>query len=176
MQALLNAGLSRLSGYVCVFVGGALHLVHSWLFGAIESRHQHLREAEFFRPGDPVLLIRPEFFDTEVRAYASNTLIVQNFAKCGAFVFGKAGEARIGITDRRTQLDGLKSGGSELLDGAGKILGDHVPDRPSLASDGHAERIGGKTRRSSGRQKKGRPGGRLPRLSKRLFFYLRQRR
>jgi len=69
MQALLNAGLSRLFGHFVVFVGGA-RFTSSMVgfFGAIESRDKHLREAEILRPGDAVLLIRPEFFDTEVRA------------------------------------------------------------------------------------------------------------
>ena len=43
-----------------------------------------------------------------------------------------------GVTDRRAQLDRLKSGVGKLLDRAGKILGDHFPDRPRLTSNRHA--------------------------------------
>jgi hypothetical protein len=38
----------------------------------------------------------------------------------------------------------LKSRCGKHLDGAGKVLGDHIPYRPSLTSNRHAERIGAK--------------------------------
>src|SRR5580658_31387 len=66
-------------------------------------------------------------------------------------------EALIRVTHRRAQFNRLKSGRSELLDGARKVLGNHFPDRPSLASDGHAQRISAQLQH---------PGGNKPRRSR----------
>ena len=72
--------------------------------------------------------------------------IAQDSPQLGPCVFGEAGEAGVGVTHRRAQLDRLKSGLGKLLDRAGKVLGDHLPDRPRLTPNGHAKRIGAKLR------------------------------
>src|ERR1022692_2521507 len=68
--------------------------------------------------------------------------IAEHSAQLGPFVFGEAGEAGVGVTHRRAQFDRLKTDLGKLLDGAGKVLGDHIPDVIGLASDWHAQRIG----------------------------------
>jgi len=144
MKALLDAGLGGEFGHFVVFVGGALHIVQSRFGGAAEGWDDHLRQAEIFCPGNPGRLIVAEFDDGEVRTHAGDTGVVQNFAELGSGVFGEASEAGIGVTCRRAELNGLKSGVGKLLDGAGKVLGNHFPDGPGLAANGHAKRIGAK--------------------------------
>src|SRR6267378_1066789 len=85
-----------------------------------------------------------------MRTHTRHTRIAQNSSELGSRVFGETGEARIRVTYRRAQLNRLKSGLGKLFDGAGKILGDHVSDRPRLASEGHAERIGAKLQTTCG--------------------------
>jgi hypothetical protein len=81
-------------------------------------------------------------------AFTFHTGIAQDFPQFGPFVFGEAAEAAIGVSHRRAQLDPLKSGVGKLLDRAGKVLGDHLPDGISLTSYGHAKRIGAKLPRA----------------------------
>ena len=115
VKSLLDAGLGRLLAHFVVFVGRSLHVIHGRFLGPVEAGHQHLREADIFRPGNGALLIFSEFLDAEVRADASDTGIAQNFAELGSFVFGEACEARIGVAYRRAEFDGLKSGVGKLL-------------------------------------------------------------
>src|SRR5262249_11888082 len=96
------------------------------------------------------LLILPEFPNAEVRTHTRNACICQNSPEFGSRVFGEAGEAGIGVTYWRAQLDRLKSGLGKLLDRTGKVLVDHCSDRPRLASDWDAKRIGAKLQREGG--------------------------
>ncbi len=153
VKALLDAGFGGLFAHFVVLVGGALHIVHGGMLGAVEAGHEHLGEANVFGPGDATGLILAEFIDAEVRADASDAGIGENFAKLRAGIFGEASEARIVVANGRAEFHGLKSSSGKLLDGAGKILGDHFADGPGLATDGEAERIGAKPQR--GRGKKG---------------------
>jgi hypothetical protein len=73
-----------------------------------------------------------------VRTYTRNARILENPPEFGPRVFGQACEAGIGITYRRTQLNGLKSSLGKVLNRAGKVFGDHGSDRPGLTSDWQA--------------------------------------
>src|SRR5262249_36536505 len=95
-----------------------------------------------FGPCDTGALVLAEFFDGEMRAYAGDASVAQNFAQLHWAVFREAGEIVVGVAYRRAQFDGLKSGLGKLFDGAGKILGDHLPNRPGLASDRQAQWVG----------------------------------
>src|SRR5213080_2366853 len=171
VKALLEAGLGGKFAHFVVFVGGALDVVQSWLLGAFEAGHDHLREADIFRPGNAGLLIVAKLLDAEVRTDAGDAGIGQNFAELGARVFGEAAEAMLGITYGRAKLNGLKSCGGKLLDGARKILGNHFPNRPGLAADGQAERIGAKLQHTGGKESgcSGAGGGVLEKFSSRQF-------
>ncbi len=122
-----------------------------------------MRQANFLRPGNPALLILPEFFDAEVRTHTRHTGFAQNSPQLGSRVFAKASEAVFRVTYRRAQLNRLKSGCGKLLDRAGKVLGKHFPDRPRLTSNWHAQRIGAKFQTACGN--KARRGG----LRRRIF-------
>jgi hypothetical protein len=65
-------------------------------------------------------------------------LIAQYFAQLGAFVLGQATKALAGVTDRLAQLDRLKSRLGQLLNRAGKVLGDLFSNGPCLASNRQA--------------------------------------
>src|SRR5262249_45560163 len=103
-------------------------------------------------PGNSAREILPEFFHVEVRALTLDTQIAQDSSELGAFVFGDATEAGIGVTHRRAQLDRLKSGLGKLLERAGKVLGDHRSDGIRLASNWHAKRIGAKLQCARGQE------------------------
>src|SRR2546429_1764543 len=70
-----------------------------------------------------------------MRTHTCHTCIAQNSLELGSRVFGETGEARIRVTYWRAQLNRLKSSLGKLLDRAGKVLGEHVSDRPRLASN-----------------------------------------
>src|SRR6266849_4089174 len=152
MKALLDASLGGKFAHFVVFVGRALDVVHRRFRGAVEAGDDHLLQADIFGPGKPALLILPEFLDAEMRTHTGDTGIAQNFLELGSRVFGEAGEAELGVTYRRAQLDGLKSEGRKLLDRAWKILGDHLPDSPRLTPDRHAKRIGAKFQGPNGKK------------------------
>src|SRR4029077_6061166 len=103
------------------------------------------------------LLIVAEFFDAEMRTHTRDTGIAQNFAKLASLVLAQASETVFRVTYRRAQFSRLKSGVGKLLDRAGKILGDHLPHRPSLTSDWHVQRIGAQLQPARG-DKAGRGG------------------
>jgi len=67
-------------------------------------------------------------------------------------VLAEASKTGIGVTYRGAQLNGLESSAGKLLDRAGKVLGDHLADRPGLAPNRHAQRIGAQLE-STGREK-----------------------
>ena len=100
-----------------------------------------MRQADVFGPGNAILLVSAQFFNTEMRADATEAVIGENSFEFGTFVFGKAAEAEFLVADRRTQLDRLKAGVGKLLDGAGKIFGNHFFYGPGLAADRETERI-----------------------------------
>src|SRR5260370_21727182 len=135
MKALLDASLGREFAHFVVFVGGALYIIHSRILAPCEAGHDHLRQADILGPGNAGFLIVAELLDAEVRTHAGDAVIVQNFPDLRAPVFGEAGEAVLGITHWRAQLDGLKSGLSKELDGGGKKLCDPFLDSPRLAPD-----------------------------------------
>src|SRR6266403_2492278 len=85
-----------------------------------------------------------------MRTHTCHTRIAQDSPELGSRVFGETGEARIRVTYRRAQLNRLKSGLGKLLDRAGKVLDDHLPDRPRLTSNWHAQRIGAKLQTTCG--------------------------
>jgi len=84
MKALLEAGLGGLLAHFVVFVGGALHVIHGGILGAVEAGNKHLREADVFGPGNSPGLVLTEFVDAEVRAHTSDTGIAENFAEVGS--------------------------------------------------------------------------------------------
>src|ERR1022692_1016436 len=142
VKTLLDASLGRLLAHLVVFLGGPLHIVHSRVPRPVQTGHHHLRQAEIVCPGNSAREILPQLPDVEVRALALDPQIAEHSAQLGPFVFGEAGEAGVGVTHRRAQFDRLKTDLGKLLDGAGKVLGDHIPDGIGLASDWHAQRIG----------------------------------
>src|ERR1039458_1487325 len=142
VKTLLDAGLGRLLAHLVVFLGGPLHIVHSRVPRPVQTGHHHLRQAEIVCPGNSAREILPQLPDVEVRALALDPQIAEHSAQLGPFVFGETGEAGVGVTHRRAQFDRLKTDLGKLLDGAGKVLGDHIPDGIGLASDWHAQRIG----------------------------------
>src|SRR5215469_4651306 len=79
-----------------------------------------------------------------MRTDAANTRIAQDLSQLCSLVFRESRETGIGVTHRRAQFDGLKAGFGKLPDGAGKVPGHHLPDRPSLTSKRQVERIGAK--------------------------------
>ena len=97
VKTLLDARLGRLFAHFVVFVGGSLHIIHGGLLGPAEAWHDHLRQADIFRPGDARCLIFPEFVDAEVRTHASDAGIAQNFPQFRAVVFGEAAESGVGV-------------------------------------------------------------------------------
>src|SRR6266478_815152 len=166
MKTLLDTSLGRQFSHFVVFVGRALDIIHSRFGGAVEAGHDHLRQADIFGPGNAGLLILAEFLDAEVRTHTGDARIAQNFPELVSGVFGEAAEAELGVTYRRAQFNGLKSGNGKLLDGAGKVLGNHLPDGPGLAPNGHAKRVGAKLR--GGQGKKSGSGGAGRRISNKL--------
>src|SRR5947207_3373011 len=77
----------------------------------------------------------------------------------------------LSVTYRRAKLDGLEPGVGKLLDGAGKILGDHLPDGPGLAANGQAQGIRMEVQRICGKKSgsSGAGGGGLEKFSSRQF-------
>ncbi len=105
MQALLDAGPGCAFGHFVVFIGSALHVIHCGALGTVQSGHDHLRQADVFGPGNAIVLIGPQFFNTEMRADATEAVVGENFFEFGAFIFGETAEAKFLVTNRRTQLD-----------------------------------------------------------------------
>src|SRR5260370_4206205 len=134
VKALLDAGLGGELGHFVVFVGGALNILQSGVFRSVEAGDAHLLEADVFRPGNAGLLILAKLLDAEVRTHAGDACIVENFAEFGSGIFGEAGEAGVGVTYRRTELNGLKSAGGKLHDCAAKFPGDQLADSADLAA------------------------------------------
>src|SRR5207244_7640317 len=50
VKALLDAGLGRLLAHSVVFVGRALYVIHGRVARPLEAWHEHLRQANVFRP------------------------------------------------------------------------------------------------------------------------------
>src|SRR5882757_9043423 len=152
VKALLDTGFSGKFAHFVVFAGGALHVIHGGFLGPAEAGHDHLRQADILGPGNACLLIVAQLLDAEVRTNTGDTGIAQNFLEFGSAVFGEASEAVLGITYRRAQLNGLKSGLSKQLDGGGKVFGNHLLDSPGLTPDGQAKRIGAKFQGAYGKE------------------------
>src|SRR6185312_14105294 len=155
VKALLNAGVGRLFAHFVVFVGRPLYIVHGRVPGPIEAGNHHLRQAKIFCPGDSAGKILPELVNVEVRAFAFDAQVAENFSKLGSLVFGETRKS-VTIPYRRTQLDPLKSSVGKLLDRTGKIAADHRSDRIRLTSNWQPERIGAKFDRGGGQK----PGNR----------------
>src|SRR5438552_16801917 len=83
-MAELSAKAGIQQGHFVVFAGGALDIIQSGFRGTAEAGHNHLRQADIFRPGDAGLLILAEFLDAEVRTHAGDAGIAEKFAELGA--------------------------------------------------------------------------------------------
>src|SRR5260370_13562749 len=169
MKALLDTGLGGKFAHFVVFVCGGLQVSHGGFLGGAEAGHDHLREADIFGPGNARRLIFPQLVDAEMGADTGDAGIGQNFAEFGSAVFGEASEAVLGVTYRRAQLNGLKSGLSKQLEGAGKVLGNHLLDSPGLTPNGQAKRVGAKFQGTYGKEagSGGAGGGILEKFSSR---------
>ena len=138
VKALADSSCGSLFAHFVVFVGGAFHVVHRGVFGTVEAGDDHLLEAQILRPRNSAGLIFSKLVHAEVRADAGDSPIVQHFVELGAFVLGQAAEAGVVVADGRAEFDGLKAGGNELLDCAGKVFGDAFSYWPGLAADRQA--------------------------------------
>ena len=78
MKSLLDTHLGRTLAHFVVFIGRSLHVIHGRLLRPFERRHNHLRQADVFRPGNATILIIPQFLDTEVRTRACHSRVAQN--------------------------------------------------------------------------------------------------
>jgi RNA polymerase sigma factor (sigma-70 family) len=87
VKSLLDACFGRLFTHFVVFVGRSLHIIQRRFLGPIERRHEHLRQADVFRPGNSALLVAPEFLNAEVRADAVNTCVAEYSPQLASFVF-----------------------------------------------------------------------------------------
>ena len=85
--------MAALLTHLVVFVGRSLHVIHGRFLRPVEAWHQHLRQADIFRPGDARCLILSEFLDAEVRTHTGDTGVAQNFPEFSSRVFGETGEA-----------------------------------------------------------------------------------
>src|SRR5690242_12339335 len=169
VKALLNSSLVGALCNVIIFVGGALNVIHGGVFGSLEAGDQHLRQSNILCPGDAALLVFPQLVESKVRTDAGDTCIAEYPAKLSPRVFAEAAEACAGVPNRRAQLNGFESRAGQRLDRAWEILRDHLPDRPRLASDGQAQRIGAKLQGASGHESgnRGIGGRKLQKISSR---------
>src|SRR5215469_12799228 len=76
-----------------------------------------------------------------MRTDRGDTRVAQNCLEFRRLIFCESGEAGIGITHGRAQLNTLKSRLSQPFKGPGKIPRDQISHRPGLAPDGQTERV-----------------------------------
>ena len=146
VQALLHAGLRRHGGDLVVFVRRLLHLVERRVVTAVpftQGCGDHLRDADFFRPLDALLLALPQLTHGEVRTLGFHAMIGQDLPD-----FFPVRERRevVAVTDRRTQLEPRHADLGHHLDERRKVL-EHRTQGIDLASNRQAQRIRSKLRR-----------------------------
>src|SRR6267378_915 len=94
---MVDTSFGRLHTHLVVFVGHPLHVIQSWILRPVEAWHQHLRQADIFRPGDGAMLILPEFVNSKMRTNTTHARIAQNCPEFSSRVSGETPEAEIGI-------------------------------------------------------------------------------
>ena len=110
VKALLDAGPGGLFAHLVVFVGRALHIIHGRIPRVHEAGHEHLSQAKILGPGDSARLVFPSSLMSKCELSHLTPRSVKIFRSSAPFVLGETAEAGIGITHRRAELNGLKSG------------------------------------------------------------------